>query len=98
MARVVISASADSDRGDILDYLAANAGYATAERYNGAFKALNRRLADFPDSGPPPNTGRLGPNRCGFPLCGDLPHSDDTVTTLRILHGKRDITRDLLKP
>jgi len=52
MTEVIVSAPADSDRLDILDYLAANAGYAIAERYNAEFQALYRRLAQFPAAGP----------------------------------------------
>jgi plasmid stabilization system protein ParE len=97
MARVTVSASADSDRLAILEYLVAKAGYATAERYNAAFKAVLRRLADFPDSGSPrPALGvsvRIG---VVYPFVVIYEHVDEVVTIFRILHGKRDITRNLL--
>ena len=96
MARAVVSAPADSDHRDILDYLAAKAGYATAERYNAAFRAIYRRLADFPDSGPPRLA--LGVSvRIAVVQPFVMIYTDDAVIILRILHGKRNITRELLR-
>jgi toxin ParE1/3/4 len=98
MTRVIVSALADSDRSNIIEYLAANAGHATAGRYNAAFKATFERLADFPDSGSPRQA--LGPSTriaLVHPFVVIYDHVDDTVTILRILHGKRNITRDLMR-
>src|SRR5438128_1933613 len=97
MPRVVVSAAADSDRRNILDYLAANAGFATAERYNAAFRAVYRRLADFPDIGPPrPGLGVSVRIAVVPPFVVIYEHTDDTVTIFRVLHGKRNITHGLL--
>jgi plasmid stabilization system protein ParE len=98
MARVAVSAAADSDRLAILDYLAAKAGYATAERYNAAFRAALRRLGDFPDSGSPrPALGASVRIAVVYPFVVIYEHTDGIVTIFRILHAKRDITRDLLR-
>jgi len=98
MARVVISDLAHSDFSEILRYLAVNAGFAIAERYATAFDTLYERLADFPDSGPlrPALGTRV---RIGLvpPFVVVYDHRESIVTVLRILHGKRNITRDLLK-
>ena len=98
MARVVVSAPADSDRRDIVDYLAAHAGYVTAERYNAAFSTVYRRLADFPDIGSPrPALGDFVRVAFVHPFLVIYEHTDDLVTIFRVLHGRRDVTRDLLK-
>lgn len=98
MVRVFVSAIAESDRSKILTYLAINAGYGTAERYNAAFRAIFRRLADFPDSGP--RRPALGPSvrvAVAHPFVVIYDHAEETVTILRIVHGKRAITGDLLR-
>ncbi len=98
MARVIVSVPANSDILDILDYLASKAGYATAERYAAAFKAAYRRLSDFPGSGSPrPALGERVRIASIQPFVVIYEHADDGVTILRVLHGKRDITQDLVK-
>jgi toxin ParE1/3/4 len=98
MAHVVVSARAHSDFSQVLRYLAANAGLRLAERYAAAFDALYDRLGDFPDSSPA--RPALGPRvRVALvaPFMVVYDHHNGTVTVLRILHGKRNITRDLLE-
>ena len=98
MAHVVVSALAHSDLSQILRYLVANAGVRITQRYVTAFDALYDRLADFPDSCPP--RPALGPRvRVALvaPFMVVYDHQNGTVTVLRILHGKRNITRDLLE-
>jgi plasmid stabilization system protein ParE len=98
MAHVVVSARAHSDISQILRHLAANAGVRIAQRYAAAFDAVYDRLADFPGSAPP--RPALGPRaRVALvpPFMVVYDHHDGTVTVLRILHGKRNITRDLLE-
>jgi toxin ParE1/3/4 len=99
MARVVVSATADSDRQAILDYLVANAGYATADRYNAEFKGAFRRLAEFPDIGSPrPLLSSFMRIAVVHPFVVFYEHRDDCVTIFRLLHAKRNITPDLLRP
>ena len=67
-------------------------------RYAADFKSVYRRLADFPASGPRRPT--LGPNAriaIVLPYIVIYDHEDDIVTVLRVLHGKRNITRDLVR-
>jgi plasmid stabilization system protein ParE len=97
MARIVVSASADDDVGTILDYLAANAGHPIAERYAQAFEATYARLATFPRIGP--TRSALGPHTRIWivpPYVMIYDYVDDTVTMLRVLHGKQSITGALL--
>ena len=99
MARIVITASADADTASILADLAAKAGAIVAERYDAEFDALYRRLERFPESGAPrPGLGQLV--RIGIVLPYNVIHeyidTDDVVMILRILHGRRRITRRML--
>jgi toxin ParE1/3/4 len=97
MARIVVTAPADADVAAILDHLTANAGRPIAVKYAEAFDAAYDRLAAFP---------RLGPTRLALgpqtriwivpPYVMVYGYADDTVTVLRVLHGKRDITGDLI--
>jgi toxin ParE1/3/4 len=97
MARTVITASADADLAEIVTYLRQQAGDAVARNYAAEFDAIYDRLADFPGSGPRRTT--LGPDtRIAIvpPYVMIYDYADDTVTILRVVHGKRDITAKLL--
>ena len=99
MARVVLTASADADTAFILADLAAKAGAIVAERYDTEFDALYRRLERFPKSGSPrPALGQLV--RIGivspYNIIHEYVEADDAVTVMRILHGRRRITRRML--
>ncbi len=100
MPRVIITAPADADAADILADLFSEAGAVTAEKFNARFEALYDRLANHPDSGP--MRPKLGPYiRIGlvFPYVVIYRHveGDDTVSIIRIVHGRRQITRKLLQ-
>jgi toxin ParE1/3/4 len=99
MARVVVAAQADADTAEILTILAREAGKAIAVTYNSHFESLYDRLADYPDSCSLRQA--LGPNiRIGIvpPYIVIYRHvaADDSVTILRIVHGRRKITGKLL--
>jgi toxin ParE1/3/4 len=99
MARVVVTASADADVAAIISDLAAKAGASVALRYHAEFDALYRRLEQFPESGAPrPALGRFV--RIGmvspYVVIHESMKTRDTVTIMRILHGRRRITRRLL--
>jgi len=99
VTRVIVTSPADADTADIVTYLAAKAGYNVAATYIAAVEKLYDRLADHPDSGAP--RPALGPHiRVGFvsPYIVIYEHTepDDTVTILRIVHGRRRITGKLL--
>ena len=99
MARVVLTASADADTAFILRDLAAKAGADVARRYDAEFDALYRRPERFPESGSPrPALGALV--RIGIVSPYNIIHeyisADDVVTVMRLLHGRRRITRRML--
>lgn len=100
MARIAITASADADTLYILGDLAAKAGAGVAARYDADIDALYRRLEQFPESGAPrPALGFLV--RIGvvspYVVIHEYIEADDAVTILRIVHGRRKLTRRLLR-
>ena len=97
MARVLLSALATQDVRDILSDLRERGGRAVADRYGADFERIYRSLAQLPAGGSPRRS--LGPNvraKIVYPYVLFYEHVADTVTVLRIPHGHRDITADLL--
>jgi toxin ParE1/3/4 len=99
MARIIVTTSASADQAAILKHLHAKAGLGTLVKFRSLFGALYDRLADHPASGP--RRTALGSNiRIGIvsPYIVIYRHSegDDTVTVLRIVHGRREITGKML--
>jgi toxin ParE1/3/4 len=99
MARVVVTSAADADTCEIQTYLARNAGAVVASRYTMLFERLYERLAEYPDSGA--LRPALGHNiRVGvvapFIVMYRHERDADTVTVLRIVHGRRRIAGNLL--
>ena len=98
MARVVVTNQAKRDLRSIFSDLNERAGYRVAVRYAVDFKATYRRLADFPASGPPrPALGSKTRIAIVLPYIVIYDHEDEAVTVLRVLHGKRNITRQLVR-
>ena len=98
MARVVVTNQAKRDLRSIFSDLNERAGYRVAARYAADFKATYRRLIDFPASGP--SRPALGPKTriaIVLPYIVIYDHEDEAVTVLRVLHGKRNITRHLIR-
>ena len=98
MAQVIVTERAKRDVRRILSDLNERAGYGVAARYAADFKATYRRLADVPAGGSP--RPALGPDSriaIVLPYIVIYDHKDDVVTVLRVLHGKRNITRDLIR-
>jgi toxin ParE1/3/4 len=100
VARIVVTASADADTAYILGDLAAKAGAGVAARYDADIDALYRRLEQFPESaalrrvlGPLVRIGVVSP----YVVIHEYIEADDTVTILRIVHGRRKLTRRLLR-
>ena len=98
-ARIVVAASADADTEGILTYLAAEAGWRTAAKYDALFERLHDRLAVHPGIGASrPALGR--DIRIGIvsPYIVIYRHTqaDDTVIVLRGVHSRRRITGRLL--
>jgi len=98
MARVIVTERAKRDLRRILSDLDERAGYGVAARYAADFKTAYRRLVSFPASGP--TRPALGPKTriaIVLPYIVIYEHADDNVTVLRVLHGRRNITRDLIR-
>ncbi len=98
MARIIVTERAKLDVRRILSDLSERAGYGVAARYAADFNAVYRHLADVPAGGPP--RPALGPNSriaIVLPYIVIYDHEDDVVTVLRVVHGKRNITRDLVR-
>jgi len=100
MTRLVVSADAEADLDEILDYLEREAGARVAENYGRKFRLCLERHVEFPGIGPRrPALGadtRIGIVR-PYILIYDYSDTIDTLTLLRIIHGKRNITRQLVK-
>jgi len=97
MARVVVTESADADIAEIDAYLSLHAGRRVALRYLDDFDAFYERLAKFPDMGP--TRSDLGAHIRVWsihPFVIIYRHIADTVEILRVLHGKRDITSQVM--
>ena len=99
MTRVVLTSLADADAARIIAYLAEAAGDQVAEKYVDEFDEVYRRLERFPDSGSPRT--KLGASvrlavAWPYAILYQYDVTEDTVTILRIVHGRREITRRLL--
>ncbi len=100
MTLVVLSREAQGDSDAILSSLARDASARAAARHARRFDRLYALLADHPDSGPA--RPQLGPKvRIGvvYPYLVLYEHdrSVRSLTIMRIVHGKRRITRRLLR-
>jgi plasmid stabilization system protein ParE len=100
MTRLIVATEAEGDIDDILRYLEREAGRRTAIAYGERFVEAIERIIDFPGAGPP--RPALGPDTrvaivYPYLLIYDFTKADDTVTMLRVLHGKREITERLIK-
>ncbi len=100
MARVVITSFADADTAKVINDLNKQAGADVADRYDADFDNLYQRLAQFPDSGSPrPKLGAYVRISVVSPYVVIYEHveDDDVVMIMRIVHGRRKITRRLLR-
>jgi toxin ParE1/3/4 len=82
-------------------YLLEKAGPATAEKYQRSFENLKDLLASFPEHGAP--RSRLGARvRLNvidpYNVYSIYDEPAETVHILRILHGRRRITRTMMRP
>jgi len=99
MTRLVTAPRFRLDTNTILNYLEEVAGPRVAARYSGRFEETIVRLTYFPESGAP--RPALGPNTRiaivqPYLLIYDFTTDDNTLTLLRLLHGRRNITERLL--
>lgn len=90
--------AADADIDDILGFLERNAGPRVAASYARRFAAVLRQLSEFPKSGAP--RGKLGVEVRVLP---EYPYvfiyrvEPDRVMVLRVVDGRRRITRRLVE-
>jgi len=99
MTRLVIAMIADADRTEIIEDLAAKAGAFTARKYGDRFERIYDRLELYPQScalrptlGPEIRVAVVTP----FVIIYHYAESADTVTILRLIDGRRDISKKLL--
>lgn len=98
MARLVITIKAGRDVTSIVAMLADNAGQEVADRYRRDIDALYARLIIFPRSGAPrPSLGRDARLGVVAPYVVIYDYRRDVVTVLRVLDGRRNITRRLIR-
>lgn len=98
MARLVITIRAGRDAAAIIAMLADNAGPETAARYRRDIDALYGRLILFPRSGARrPSFGRHARLGVVEPYVVIYDYRPDVVTVLRVLDGRRKLTRRLIR-
>jgi toxin ParE1/3/4 len=100
VSRVVITSTADADTAHVIALLAAKAGKGVAARYNADFDKVYERLAYKPESGSPRYALGRHIRMCvvsPYVIIYEYIESDDTVMIMRIVHGRRNITRRFLR-
>ena len=98
MGALIVSAQAALDSAAIVAMLTDKAGAAIAIRYRRDFEDLFERLAMFPKSGAKrPRLGRDARIAVVVPYVVVYDYRDDTVMILRIIDGRRNITRQLVR-
>jgi toxin ParE1/3/4 len=98
MVRLVVSPEASADIDEILDWLEREAGRAVALRYAERFGAAFGHLVAFPEIG-----ARRRKLHADMRIWAVVPYvifyqfvtDTETVTVVRILHGRRDILERL---
>lgn len=100
MARVIVTVSADRDTDEIVSYLADRGGALTVQKYLRLFDRVYERLRRFPRSGHPrPKLGSSVYIAIVLPyvIIYEWDVASDTATILRIVRGRRRLTRKLLR-
>lgn len=99
MASVVLTSLADADTAMIIDDLNKRAGANVADRYDADFDKLYQRLERFPDSGAPrPKLGAQVRVSVVSPYVVIYEHIEvDDVVMMRLVHGRRKITRGMIR-
>ena len=100
MTRLVVSQEAEAVLGGILDYLELRAGAQTAAGYAERFRRTILLLVDFPAIGT--LRSKLGQETriavvYPYILIYDFNPQVDTLVLLRIVHGRRNISKRLVK-
>lgn len=100
MPRVIVTPRADRDIAAILEYLIENAGPRVAAKYADAIDEAIARLEEMPGTSAPRQT--LGQNTRiavvrPYLIIHEHKRGDEVHYVLRVVHGRRNITADLLK-
>ena len=100
MPRLIVSAAAQADLEAIQQHLRRESGTITAQRYADRFANALERLVRLPASGAPRRN--LGPDTrivvvMPYVIWYDYTVNDDAVVVVRVLHGRRHITLQLLR-
>jgi plasmid stabilization system protein ParE len=97
MARLVVAGPARLDVREILINLSQVAGIAVTRRYGARFKAMYRYIAQYPAAGAPrPALGQHARIRVVQPFVIIYDYSENDMTILRVVDGRRQITPELL--
>ncbi|SEP51012.1 ParE toxin of type II toxin-antitoxin system, parDE [Rhodospirillales bacterium URHD0017] len=98
MAKLIVSPQAELDTATIVAMLTDTAGTSVAERYRRDFEELFERFTKFPTSGSPRRSlsryARIG---VVAPYVVIYEHRGETVRIVRVLDGRRNITRKLVR-
>ena len=95
----IVKRQAEIDLDVLLDHLSDEAGSQVARKYAMAFDECLSKLSQFPGIGAPrPELGTMTRMSIVSPylVFYDFDAGSDTVTVLRILHGRRNFTRQTL--
>ena len=98
MAKLIVSPQAALDAAAIVELLSDKAGLDVAAKYLREIDALFERISAFPRSGMRrPSLGRDIRFGVVEPYVIIYRHRADTVTVARIVDGRRNITRQLVR-
>jgi toxin ParE1/3/4 len=98
MTPIVVSPKADADVNDMLQRLSDLAGPAVARRYAQELAAIYERLAIFPESGARRESlGAKTRIAVLSPYVVVYDHANATVRIIRVIDGRRNITRRLVR-
>jgi toxin ParE1/3/4 len=100
VTRLVFSDFAEVDLNNVLNYLEREAGPLTSARYAERFRASIVQLIEYPGSGAPRRSlGLTTRIMIVYPyvLIYDYDEFEKLVIVLRIIHGRRNITKRLIR-
>lgn len=100
MTVLIVSAKAETDTFDILNELEAKAGTAVSVRYATRFRDSVARLLEMPEIGslrPALGAETRGVVIAPYVMIYDYIEKDELIVLLRILHGRRNISKETIQ-